>query len=129
MLASPLSSPLANAKRGTDFERAVLGALNAANTATKVEKNTTKIAVEELGRSVPDILLRSVREIKSGLEINNTKQLKIQAAYAEAARVPFSLIVSPTTRRISEDVREAVRASGGIIQRFDPTTGVFTPFP
>jgi hypothetical protein len=112
---------LANVARGLAFERAVLDALNAA-------KNTTKISVEGLGRSVPDILLRGVTEIKSGLEIDNSLQLRIQAAYAKATGVPFSLIVGPTTQRVSNTVKGLVWGTGGTIQRFDPATGIFTPF-
>ena len=119
---------LANAKRGIDFEKAVLHALNAASQTTKINKNTSKIAVEGLGRSVPDVLQRGIREIKSGVEIDNSPQLKFQAAYAQLFRIPFSLIVSPATQRISQSVRYAVEKTGGTIQRFDPATGTFTPF-
>lgn len=119
---------LANAKRGLEFEKAVLHALNAASETTKINKNTSKIAVEGLGRSVPDVLQRGIREIKSGVEIDNSLQLKVQAAYAQLFRIPFSLIVSPTTQRISQSVRDAVLKTGGTIQRFDPATGTFTPF-
>jgi len=112
---------LANAARGLTFERAVLQALQAA-------KNTNKISLEGLGRSVPDILLQGVTEIKSGLEIDNSLQLRIQAAYARATGVPFNLIVSPTTRRISDSVKELISGTRGTIQRFDPVTSTFTPF-
>jgi hypothetical protein len=81
---------LANAKRGLDFERAVLDRL-------KVAKNKTKISVEGLGRSVPDaldLLVHGVTEIKSGLEIDNSVQLMVQAAYARIKGVPFNLVVS-----------------------------------
>lgn len=112
---------LANAARGLAFERAALQALQAA-------KNTNKISVEGLGRSVPDILLQGLTEIKSGLEIDNSLQLRIQAAYARATGVPFNLIVSPTTQRISDSVKELVSGTRGTIQRFDPVTSTFTPF-
>jgi Restriction endonuclease fold toxin 7 len=119
---------LANAVRGLEFERAVLNALNAARTATKIEKNTTKIGAEGLGRSVPDILRKGITEIKSGMEIDDSVQLKVQAAYAKATGVPFNLVVSPSTRRVSQTVQQRVDGTGGTIQRFDPATGVFTPF-
>lgn len=119
---------LANAKRGLDFERAVLHALNAASPTTKINKNTGKISVEGIGRSIPDVLQKGIREIKSGVEIDNSVQLRVQAAYAKLFGVPFSLIVSPTTKRISQEVRKRVQETGGTIQRFDPATGVFTPF-
>lgn len=119
---------LANAKRGLEFERAVLHALSAASETIKINKNTSKIAVEGLGRSVPDVLHRGIREIKSGAEIDNSPQLRVQAAYARLFRIPFSLIVSPATQRISQSVRDAVEKTGGTIQRFDPATGTFTPF-
>jgi hypothetical protein len=92
------------------------------------QQNTSKIAIEGLGRSVPDVLQRGIREIKSGVEIDNSLQLKIQAAYAQLFRIPFSLIVSPNTQRLSKPVRDAVEKTGGTIQRFDPATGTFTPF-
>lgn len=119
---------LANAARGLAFERAVLDALNAARHPTMINKNTSKIGVEGLGRSVPDVLLEGITEIKSGVEINNSVQLRVQAAYAKATGVPFNLIVSPATQRISKYVEKAVAATRGTIQRFDPATGIFTPF-
>lgn len=119
---------LANAKRGIDFEKAVLHALNAASQTTRINKNTGKISIEGLGRSVPDVLHKGITEIKSGVEINNSIQLRVQAAYAKLFGIPFNLIVSPTTQRISQSVRDAVKKTGGTIQRFDPATGTFTPF-
>ncbi len=115
---------LANAKLGGDFEKAALSALNAARREAQINKNTTKIGVEGIGRSIPDILRDGVTEIKSGLEINYTRQLKIQEKHARSNKMPFSLIVSPTTQRISQKVKE----TGGTIQRFDPKTEAFTLF-
>jgi len=112
---------LANAKRGLEFEEAARKALNAL-------KNKTKISVDGIGRSIPDILRDGVTEIKSGLEINNSIQLRVQAAYAKAIGVPFNLVVSPTTKRVSDSVKRRVFETGGTIQRFDPTTGTFAPF-
>jgi hypothetical protein len=120
-IAAVFATLAANAKRGLAFEEAVRNALNAA-------KNTTKISVEGLGRSVPDILLKGVTEIKSGLEIDNSVQLRVQAAYAKSTGVPFNLVVSPTTQRVSENVKREIYNSGGTIQRFDPATGTFTLF-
>jgi Restriction endonuclease fold toxin 7 len=120
-LAAVFATLAANAERGLAFERAVRNALNAA-------KNTTKISVESLGRSVPDILRKGVTEIKSGLEIDNSLQLRIQATYAKSTGVPFNLVVSPTTQRVSQRVKNQVSLTGGTIQRFDPATGTFTPF-
>jgi hypothetical protein len=119
---------LANAKRGREFERAVLQALNGLEPAANFTKNTQKIGIDALGRSIPDVLKRGIREIKSGVEINNSIQLRVQAAYAELFRIPFSLVVGPATERISRSVIEAVAKTGGTIQRFDPVTGTFTPF-
>ena len=120
---------LANAKRGLEFERAAIDALNAASQAIKINKNTSKIGVDGLARrSVPDVLHRGITEIKSGVEINNSPQLVVQVAYCKAFRKPYNLIVSPTTKRISQKIEEAVRETGGTIQRFDPSTGVFSPF-
>lgn len=120
---------LANAKRGLEFERAAIDALNAASQAIRINKNTSKVGVDGLARrSVPDVLHRGITEIKSGVEINNSPQLVVQVAYCKAFRKPYNLIVSPTTERISQKIEEAVRETGGTIQRFDPSTGVFSPF-
>jgi len=112
---------LANAAKGLEFERAVLAALKAA-------KNKTKIPLQGARQSIPDILNEGVTEIKSGVKISNSRQLKIQAAYAESKGMTFNLVVSPETRQISEPLRRAVKARGGTIQRFDPETGLFSPF-
>jgi hypothetical protein len=119
---------LANAVRGREFERVVFEALNAAQQAIRINKNTTKISVEGMGRSVPDVLHQGIREIKDVVEIDSSVQLRIQAAYAQARGIPFNLIVSPNTKRISNSVQNMIRDTGGTIQRFDPATGTFTPF-
>ncbi|MEN3381871.1 MAG: Restriction endonuclease fold toxin 7, partial [Hyphomicrobiales bacterium] len=113
---------LANAKQGRAFETAALQALQLA-------KNKTMVPVPGVGRSIPDSLIRGVTEIKSGLEIDNSLQLIVHAAHARSQNIPFNLVVAPTTQRISKAVRDAVRLSGGTIQRFDSTTGKFGPFP
>jgi hypothetical protein len=112
---------LMNAVRGGEFEIAVLKALEAA-------KNKTKIEVKGVGRSIPDILNEGIREIKSGVEIDSSQQLRTQYAYAQKKRLPFNLVVGPATRRVSQRVREMVYNTGGTIQRFDPATESFTPF-
>jgi hypothetical protein len=112
---------LANAVRGGEFERAVLKALEA-------KKNKTKITVEGVGRSVPDILNKGITEIKSGVEIDSSPQLRTHSAYARKNRVPFNAVVGPATRRVSKSVQELVSDTGGTIRRFDPATGSIKPF-
>jgi hypothetical protein len=112
---------LANAADGLKFEKAVIAALDAA-------KNKAKVGPKGQRQSIPDILNEGVTEIKRGLEIDNSAQLKAQAAHARTARVPFNLVVSPTTKRVSQTIKDEVYQSGGTIQRFDPATGIFTPF-
>jgi hypothetical protein len=72
--------------------------------------------------------MRALPEIKSGLEINSSLQLRVQAAWARINRVPFNLVVSPTTKRVSQRIIREVVETGGTIQRFDPETGIFAPF-
>ena len=112
---------LANAVRGGEFERAVLKALEA-------KKNTTKITVEGMGRSVPDILNNGITEIKSGVEIDSSPQLRTQSAYARNKREPYNIMVGPATRRVSKSVQDLVSRTGGIVRRFDPATGSIKPF-
>jgi hypothetical protein len=87
------------------------------------------VPVPGIGRSIPDSLIRGVTEIKSGLEVDRTLQLRVHEAYAKSQKLPFNLVVAPTTRRISKQLEDAVYKSGGTIQRFDPKTGKFGPFP
>lgn len=117
-----------NYKSGMDFERAAIKALAAAQPESQIAKNTTKISGQGPRKSVPDILLDGITEIKNSLEINHTPQLKVQIDFAKANKKPFNLVVSPNTRRISQEVKDAVEKTGGTIQRFDDTTGIFTPF-
>jgi hypothetical protein len=112
---------LANAARGLEFELDVLKALQAT-------KNRTKIGVKGVGRSIPDILNGGITEIKSGVEIDSSTQLRTQADWAKEHGMTFNLIVGPATRRISDSVKRLVFETGGTIQRFDPVTGSFTPF-
>jgi hypothetical protein len=96
--------------------------------ALEAGKNKTKITVEGVGRSVPDILNKGITEIKSGVEIDSSPQLRTQSAYARENRAPYGLVVGPATRRVSRRVQKLVSDTGGTIQRFDPATGFFTPF-
>jgi hypothetical protein len=112
---------LRNAVRGGEFERDVLKALEAA-------KNKIKINAEGVGRSIPDILNEGITEIKSGVEIDSSQQLRTQSTWAKEHRVPFNLVVGPATQRVSNSVKGLVSETGGTIQRFDPATGSFTPF-
>ena len=85
---SILASILANAKQGRAFETAALQALQLA-------KNKRVVPVPGVGRSIPDSLIRGVTEIKSGLEIDNSLQLRVHAAHAMSQKIPFNLIVAP----------------------------------
>lgn len=111
-----------NAARGGAFERAVLEALGQA-------KNTTKVTGAfrgGVGRAIPDILKEGVTDIKDVVDLTFTRQLQIEYDTARAAGEPFSVIVSPRTRNISQPLKRAVRDTGGTIQRFDPGTGTLT---
>ena len=55
------------------------GCRRAVSWTTKINKNTTKIGIEGPGRSVPDVLQKGITEIKSGVEINNSVRLRVQA--------------------------------------------------
>ena len=81
-----------------------------------------------MSRAVQTVLNEGITEIKSGVEIDSSPQLRIQATHAQKTRVPFNLVVGPATQRVSQTVQESVYSSGGTIQRFDPATGSFTPF-
>jgi hypothetical protein len=119
---SIFASILANAPKGLAFEAA-------ARQALQLAKNTRMVNVPGVGRSIPDSLTRGVTEIKNELRVHNRGQLRVHAAHAKSQKIPFNLVVSPTTWWISKDVEEAVRKSGGTILRFYPATGKFGPYP
>lgn len=119
---SIFASILANAAKGRAFE-------TAARQALQLAKNTRMVNVPGVGRSIPDSLIRGVTEIKNELRVHNRGQLRVHAAHAKSQKIPFNLVVSPTTWWISKDVEEAVRKSGGTILRFYPATGKFGPYP
>ena len=109
-----------NAANGQAFEQAVINALG-------TTKNTGSITVNGLGTSIPDLIDASgnLTEVKSGINLSLTNQLRIQAQGAQGS---FNLIVGPNTQYISGPLQNAVNASGGTIQIFNPATGTFTPW-
>jgi hypothetical protein len=110
---------------GAGDYKTVTGAVGVADEAI----NNRVVNVPGVGRSIPDSLIRGVAEIKGGLEIDSSLQLRVHVAHTNSQKLPFNLVVAPTTWWISEDVKEAVRKSGGTILRFYPATGKFGPFP
>jgi RHS repeat-associated protein len=115
---------LQNAARGSAFEAAGIAAIDAT-------KNTTLISVSGIARSSrPDVLLGTgITEFKNAIEVNYTVQMRIQATYASLTGQPLNLVVSPVTQRVSAPLQQAIAATGGTIQRFDPATGIFSSFP
>jgi RHS repeat-associated protein len=115
---------LQNAARGSAFEAAGIAAIDAV-------KNTTLISVPGIARSsIPDVLLGvGITEFKNAIEVNYTVQMRIQATYASLTGQPLNLVVSPVTQRVSAPLQQAIAATGGTIQRFDPATGIFSSFP
>ena len=111
-----------NARRGRQFEKAVLEALHAA-------KNTRRIKAPNGARTIPDLpvtQLYGVTEIKDVKNISITKQLRAQAAVAAQKGLPFNLIVSPRTESVSRPLLEAIERLGGQIFYFSADTGRFT---
>jgi uncharacterized protein RhaS with RHS repeats len=115
---------LQNAARGSAFEAAGIAAISGAL------KNTTLINVPGIARSsIPDVLGTGITEFKDAIAVNYTVQMRIQAMYATLTGQPLSLVVSPVTQRVSGPLQQAISATGGTIQRFDPATGIFSSFP
>jgi RHS repeat-associated protein len=108
-----------NAAKGRAFEKAVIRTLDTV-------KNTKGVVVDGLGRSIPDIIGKSFTEIKNVKDLSFTRQLRIQALAAKDAEKSFNLVVSSGTTRISAELVEAVKASGGSIFVFDETAGTLT---
>jgi hypothetical protein len=109
---------------GDDFEKAVSEAL-------REPLNTQKVTGNVRGKprnTEPDLnsLKTGIVDIKNVENLSFTKQLQAQADYARNVGKPFSLIVGPKTKAISEPLQTTVRNGGGVIVRFDPVARKFS---
>jgi hypothetical protein len=68
----------------------------------------------------------SVTEVKDYINLNFEENLPAQADAAEAAGVPFNVIISPRTQTVSIPLQQRVRELGGRILQFDPATKTFS---
>ncbi len=111
-----------NIANGRAFEGSGLQALG-------VDKNKYRVtAISKNGESItviPDATIGGINgtlvEFKNVINITDTKQFRGYAATGQ----PIRLIVSPRTETISSTVVNAIKASGGQIQIFDPVTKTF----
>jgi hypothetical protein len=110
-----------NYKNGRTFQNAVHDYL-------RLPENQTvySVALRD-GRIVgtkPDLeLLRAgVTDIKDVRCISFTKQLRAQAALAEAEKTSFNLIISPNTEKISKQLWDAIVKADGKVFEFNPAT-------
>jgi filamentous hemagglutinin len=116
---------------GSQFERQVLDALGFVG-ATKNTVVTPSLLsdgsvintiIDSTGRNVGGFL-----EIKNVQDLSLTRQLDGIIGNARAGKAPFNLVVSPTTKTVSRNLRDAVKETGGGIFIFDPATGLIKPF-
>lgn len=81
--------------------------------------------------TIPDLFGRAsggIGEVKNVLQQSLTTQIKAQLKAAEDADIPYNLIVSPRTRRVTNEIIERAEASGGGVFVFDAATGQINPW-
>lgn len=67
-----------------------------------------------------------VLEVKDSLYVYASRQIRLEGAMAAELGVPFNLVVSPRTKRVSKRVWELVEKTGGSINRYNPTKNTWT---
>jgi hypothetical protein len=122
----PVAQVVVNGTRGRAFERAAIAALGATkNTATLQGQSLAGATVS----TIPDVVqVTAITEIKDVISLSYTKQLQAQVNIAVQRGIPYNLIVGMKAT-VSSPLQTAVRLTGGIIQRFNPTTRTFLPYP
>jgi RHS repeat-associated protein len=136
--ASAFANIVKNGLRGRWFESQVI---NAISKVASVGKNTYAVASVTLGgvgqRVIPDLYAWGERfryglvEIKFVQEISLSPQLQAQYNVALdvgaqiGQKIPFNLIVGPTTTYISGPLQRLIAESGGVILEFSPELGTF----
>ncbi len=117
------SQALQNQFNGARFQ-------NAFNEATGLPKNTTAVPVPMPdGSTVKTIFDNAGRpvglvELKDVITLNGSEQLRAQLQYATINNIPYSLVVSPSNKVISQPLWEEILEAGGKVYQFDPTTQV-----
>ncbi|MCM2263531.1 putative toxin [Ralstonia solanacearum] len=101
---------------------------NALNAATGLPENTTPVTVTLPNgarvTTVPDNLGRpaGIVEAKNELNLSMNDQFRAQIQFAAQTGTPYTLVVSPANRVISEQLWKAIAEVGGTVYRFDPAT-------
>ena len=73
-----------------------------------------------------DALVGGVVAIQNRQVVTSTRNLQRQARDAERRGVPFVLVVSPRTARVSQVLKDAAGARFGAVRVFDPDTRTFS---
>jgi hypothetical protein len=103
-----------------------LGKNHALVTQTLSNGRTVRTIVDSAGRPVGFVEFKDVKYI------TRTRQLLAQIEYAEENGLPYNLVVSPNTERISRPLLKAIdnfkNTNGGSIFRYDPLNDTLTPW-
>ena len=82
--------------------------------------------------TIPDLAGRRLGggygDLKNVVNLRASRQLNAQIAIARNEKVPFNLVVSSRTQKISASVQSSVDSTGGSIWRFDDAKGAITPW-
>ena len=119
-------------QRGRNFEAAAGAGLGLMRNTAKVVGTISSRGVDKTIKVVPDFFDGSrFTEVKDLLNLYNTEQLRAMTSAAKnypGGGRPLDLLVSPATQRLSKPLRDSIAETGGTITRFDPTTGLRTPY-
>ena len=79
--------------------------------------------------TIPDFNVNQrfgVLDAKNQIDITRTEQLRAQFNLAVDKKVPFGLVVSPRTKKISRPLQQDIKSTGGKIFEYNPQTNKFT---
>ena len=114
-----------NGNRGRTFEAQVTDTLNWEKNYSGM-KGFTRAGGP--GVTIPDTLVNGITEIKDVARLSFSSQLQLQWNIAVTRGVPYNLVVSPNNIYISGPLQRAVQSTGGVIQVFNPATGLLSPW-
>ena len=125
-IANTPSQLAINRANGLKFQEIVLKALGLQENkvpVTEVLPSGTKVTtIFDAKNAITAV------EIKSSQTISTSNQFRAQIQYADDTGLQYQLIVGPNSRVSGPLIRDINRING-TIQRFDPVTGKFSPYP
>ena len=118
------------AKSGKAFEGAVGKLLESVGVVKNTQLDKVTLKSGKVVNTIADFKGGNVGiiEAKSGKVVDFKPQLEAQATVASQTGQPYTVVVSPATQRVSQNVVSAAEQTGGGVYRYDPLSGTITPW-